>query len=91
MHETRSQSQMKAHLHGCKVNTVWLWPFDWASKCMRRRGYELRDADASDPAQRVDSNSSAAQKLLELKQLRDAGAISADEYNEKWTKYLDDL
>ena len=45
VHETRSESQMNKHLEGCKVNTFLLWPFDWASKCMRRRGYELHDFD----------------------------------------------
>ncbi|MBW2240441.1 MAG: SHOCT domain-containing protein [Deltaproteobacteria bacterium] len=83
---------MEAHLHGCKVNTFWLWPFDWASKCMRRRGYELREIGDSDPAQMMESSSSsAAQNLLQLKQLRDSGAITAEEYDEKRKKYLDDL
>ncbi|HIL81418.1 MAG TPA: hypothetical protein EYG54_09195 [Myxococcales bacterium] len=50
VHETRSSSQMEEHLDGCKVNTLLLWPFDWASKCMRRRGYELNDIDARDDA-----------------------------------------
>ena len=59
VHETRSPSQMEEHLHGCKVNTFFLWPFEWASKCMRRRGYELRDIDPSKSEQMNSPNSSA--------------------------------
>lgn len=55
VHETRSPAQMEDHLSGCKVNTFFLWPFDWASKCMRRRGYELHEADRSDPNPAVSS------------------------------------
>ena len=82
---------MESHLSGCKTNTVLLWPFDWASKCMRRRGYELHEIGYRYPSQDASPSDGAAQKLIELKRLRDAGAISAEEYEEKRQKYLDEL
>lgn len=91
VHPTRSHSEMESHLSGCKTNTVLLWPFDWASKCMRRRGYELHEIGYRYPSQDASPSDGAAQKLIELKRLRDAGAISAEEYEEKRQKYLDEL
>lgn len=82
---------MKSHLSGCKVNTFLLWPFDWASKCMRRRGYELQTPDGSQSPKIKEPNSTAAQKMQELKQLLDSGAITPEEYDEKRKKYLDQL
>lgn len=91
VHETRSSDQMKSHLGGCKLNTFLLWPFDWASKCMRRRGYELQHLDGSQSTMIEEPNSTAAQKMKELKHLRDSGAITPEEYDEKRKKYLDQL
>ena len=91
IHDTRSGDVMEAHLHGCKVNTFWLWPFDWASKCMRRRGYRLHDEGLPRPDQEHAVSTDAADKLMELKRLRDAGAITPEEYEEKRSRYLDDL
>ena len=40
---------------------------------MRRRGYELHDIDGTGSVSIENRNSAAAEKLLELKQLLDAG------------------
>jgi hypothetical protein len=90
----RSERRMAEDQTDCNWNTFMFWPFDWGSKCMRRRGYELRDVGESNfgvpPREAAIAKSAQAeQKLSELKRLHDQRLISDDEYLEKKKKILD--
>ncbi len=91
VHETRSHDDMERHLSSCKANTVLLWPFDWASRCMRRRGYVLRDEGEGYTPPSSPASASPADKLIELQDLRDRGVITDEEYESKRRKYVKEL
>ena len=58
---------------------------------MRRRGYILEEVGSRESSLTEGAKPDVTEKLLELKALRDSGAITEEEYEEKRRKYVDKL
>lgn len=88
--EGNSIKTTNADIHDCKVSTFLWWPFDTLYRCMHRRGYVLigEDEDKKVTEQKPVNNQSNFSKLMELKQLKENGIISTEEYERKREKYL---
>jgi len=89
--DSTAEATTKSDISFCKVNTFMWWPFETLHKCMTRRGYKLvSDAEKQKMVENVEQVS-ISNALLELKKLRDAGAITEEEYEGKKSKYLSKL
>lgn len=79
-----------ADIQDCKTNTFLWWPFDTLYRCMHRRGYVLigENEEIKVTGKKAENTQSDFQKLMELKQLKDNGIISTEEYEQKKKKYL---
>jgi len=88
--EGSSKMTTKNDIADCKQKTFLWWPFVTYFSCMHKRGYELipKYEEAKVTEQEPVNNKSDFQKLLELKQLKDKGIISEEEFEEKKKKYL---
>jgi len=88
--EGSSNLTTKNNIADCKNKTFLWWPFVTYFSCMHKRGYELipKYEVKKVPEQKQVHNQSDFQKLLELKQLKDKGIITAEEFEEKKKKYL---
>ena len=80
----------KNDIQDCKHKTFLWWPFVTYQRCMKKRGYILilKDKKRKVTEQKPANNQSDFQKLMELKQLKDKGIISTEEYEQKKKKYL---
>lgn len=83
--EGSSKMTTKSDVEDCKHKTYLWWPFVTYHRCMHKLGYELIKKV---PEEKPVNNQSDFQKLMELKQLKDNGIISTEEYEQKKKKYL---
>ena len=88
--EGSSKMTTKSDVEDCKHKTYLWWPFVTYHRCMHERGYELiqKYEEIKVTEQKPVNNQSDFKKLMELKQLKDHGIISTEEYEQKKKKYL---
>ena len=86
--EAAPQATIDANISDCKLNTFLWWPMDTLSKCMLRRGFKLITDKEKEDLMAVREQRINAEKLIELKKLKDSGVLSEAEYEEKRVKYI---